>query len=399
MALFSPTQTLHCRQVSRWSQRSLQLLNHPRKSELTGLQRSLYARDYRDRLLAITEIFNQREAGIPLLLEALRDPHPRIRELAVKCLSIWPDHPAVASVLAADRQFKCQRTLKHHSQPISTIALSPNNRTILSIAAGEDQFYLWDLATGAIVQTFPNPEGTISQGIFSHDGNYIYTNAPHNRISVWSVATGTLVQQSAVQQLVGHTKRVTQLTLSDRTLISGSADGTIGLWDLDSGQLQTRLIGHRGPITAIVISLDDQTIISAALDQTIRIWHRPTGKIQRIYQLESHVHSLAIHPIQPIFWSGDRQARLSSWNYQTHTHLDTLTSWSDRATQQIRPSPDGDILFQTCGSSINLWHQSTGWPIGQLIHHRAPVSAIALTADGQTLISGSDDRTIKIWGI
>jgi WD40 repeat protein len=394
MRLFSPTKTLHCRQSNRWTTRSLELLNHPKKSKLTERQRSLYAHDYRDRLLAIAEIFDQREAGIPLLLEALRDPHPRVRELAFNCLSIWPNQPEVASVLtaAAYRQFKCQRTLKQHSQPITAIALSPGDLTLLSIATGEDQFYLWDLATGAIAQTCPNPEGAIAQGIFSHDGDYLYTNAPHHRINVWSVATGTIVQQ-----FVGHTDRVTQLTQTGQTLISGSADGTIGLWDLSSGQLETRLTGHRSPITAIVISPDGQTIVSAALDRTIRIWQRDTGKIQRIYQFKSNIHSLAIHPTQPIFWSGDRQARLSSWNYQTHEHCDTLSSWSDRATHQIRPSPNGQILVQTCGSSINLWHPATGWPIAQLISHRAPTTAIALTSDGKTLISGSDDRTIKIW--
>jgi COMPASS component SWD3 len=404
MRLFSPAKTQHCRQSNPWTTRSLELLNHPKKSKLTGRQRSLYAHDYRDRLLAIAEIFDQREAGIPLLLEALRDPHARVRELAFNCLSIWPQQPEVASVLAAARyrQFKCQRTLKHHSHPITAIAVSPDNQTLLSIAAGEDQFYRWDLATGTIAQTFANPEGAIAQGIFSHDGDYLYTNAPHHRISVWSVATGTIVQQ-----FVGHTDdlrsvgdhRVTQLTQTGQTLISGSADGTIGLWDLGSGELQKRLTGHRGPITAIVISPDGQTIVSAALDQTIRIWQRDTGKIQRIYQFKSNIHSLAIHPTQPIFWSGDRQARLSSWDYQTHQHCDTLSSWSDRATHQIRPSPNGEILFQTCGSSINLWHPTTGWPIAQLISHRAPTTAIALTSDGETLISGSDDRTIKIWGV
>jgi WD40 repeat protein len=394
MALFYSVKTQHCHQPNRWTTRSLELLNHPNRSKLTGLHRSLYAHDYRDRLLAIAAIFDQREAGIPLILEALRDPHPRVRELAFSCLSIWPNQPEVASVLAAARyrQLKCQRTLKHHNQAITAIAVSPDDRTLLSIAAGEDQFYLWDWATSTIAQTFPNPEGAIAQGIFSHDGDYLYTNAPHHRINRWSVATGTIVQQ-----LIGHTDRITQLAIQDQTLISGSADGTIGLWDLGSGQLQTRLTGHRGPISAIAISPEGDTIVSAALDRTIRIWQRPTGKIQRIYQLTSHIHSLAIHPTQPIFWSGDHQARLSIWNYQTHTHCDTLTSWSDRATHQIIPSPNGEILLQTCGNSINLWHPATGWPIAQLIGHRAPTRAIARTSDGQTLISASDDRAIKIW--
>jgi WD40 repeat protein len=393
MSLFSQVKTIHSRQASRWTSRSLHLLKRP----IDGLQLQIYARDYRDRLLAIAAIFDQREAGIPLLLEALRDPHPRVRALALNCLSVWPDRPEIAHLLTANQPLTCQQTLTHHHQPITALAASPDGRTVLSIAAGDNWFYLWDLATGAIVQTFPNPDGTISQGIFSPDGDYFYTNAPHHRISVWSVATGTIVAPQVSQQFIGHTDRVTQLAIHRQTLISGSADGTIGLWDVASGQLHRSLTGHRRPITAIALSPDGQTLISAARDQTIRIWHTPTGRLQQIYQLDTIVHSLAVHPTQPIVWSGDRQARLSSWDYQTGAHLDTLNSWSDRATHQIIPSPNGQILYQTCGHHINLWHQPTGWPSQQLIGHRQAVTSIALTSDGQTLISGSDDRTVKIW--
>jgi WD40 repeat protein len=388
MSLFSQVKTIHSRQPAIWTTRSLDLLKHP----IDGLQSQLYARDYRDRLLAIATIFDQHEAGIPLLLEALRDPHPRVRALALNCLSVWPDRPEVANLLAAKQPLTCHRTLKHHRQPITALAVSPNNRTVLSIAAGDGQFHLWDLVTGAIVQTCPNPDGTISQGIFSRDGDCFYTNAPHHRISIWSVATGNIVQQ-----LIGHTDRVTQLAINRQILISGSADGTISIWNLGSGQLRTSFIGHRRPITAIAITPDGQTIVSAASDQTIRTWNITTGELQRIYQLNTIVHSLAVHPTQSIVWSGDRQARLSSWNYQTGEHLDTLSSWSDRATHQIIPSPNGQILFQTCGHHINLWHPATGWPIQQLVGHRAHITAIALTADGKTLISGSDDRSIKLW--
>jgi WD40 repeat protein len=398
MAFFSPIKTIHSRQPSRWVARSLQLLKHPKKFPLRGLQRQLYARDYRDRLQAITEIFDQREAGIPFLLEALHDPHDRVRELALRCLSIWPDRPEVQPILATTaryRQFTCRQTFKQHTQPITTIALHPDNRTVLSLAAGEDCFYLWDLATGTIAHQYPHPE--ISQAIFSHDGQQIFTNGANHQVSIWDIATGTIVQR-----LTGHTNRISVIhqTPDRNSLITASADGTIGIWDWGSGQLRDhqRLTGNGGAITAIAISPDAQTLFSAATDQTIRIWHLPSGQLQQIYHLEQTiVHSLAVHPTQPIIWSGDRQARLSTWNYQTHQHLDTWNSWSDRATQQIIPSADGAILYQTCGHHINLWHTATGYPIHQLIGHRATTTALAITPDGQTIVTGSDDRTIKIW--
>ena len=127
----SKVRHLDCRQQSLWTQRSLDLLQHPHKSKLSGQQKQLYARDYRDRLLAITELFELGEAGIPLLIEALRDPHQRVRQLAVRCLSIFPDHPAVHSLLNAAhyRNLRCQKTIKQGQKTIEiwpkTIKLRP----------------------------------------------------------------------------------------------------------------------------------------------------------------------------------------------------------------------------------------------------------------------------------
>jgi WD40 repeat protein len=392
MAFFAPVKTTHCRQSSRWPTRSLHILKHPHQTEFVGFQRQLYARDYRDRLLAIADIFDQREAGIILLLEALRDPHPQVRELAFNCLSIFPHRPEIQSLLAAatQRQIRCQHTLKQHHHPITALALSPDNRHLLSIAAGDDRFYLWDIVTGKIIQTFADPEQRISHGIFSPDGQHLLTTH-RQQIWIWSIATGQVVRQ-----LTEQPDRLTALQLSHHHLFTASADGTIAQWDIASGQQLNSFKAHIAPIAALRLSPDGNTLITAAASH-LRTGDR-VGNPHQIYDLgKTHIHSLAIHPHQPIFWSGDRQARLSAWNYATGTHLDTLTSWSDRPTHAIVPSPNGDILYQTCGHHINLWHTPTGWPIHQLISHRAPTTALALTNDGQTLISGSDDRTIKLW--
>ncbi len=44
-----------------------------------------------------------------------------------------------------------------------------------------------------------------------------------------------------------------------------------------------------------------------------------------------------------------------------------------------------------------MWHLQTKKLLRTLIGHAAPVKAIAISPDGQTLASGSGDRTIKIW--
>jgi WD40 repeat protein len=413
-SLFRPrVETIVCRQQPRWSEKFIRQSkaldrSAPTRSALTGLsastglselaslQRQLYARDYQDRLITVTAIFRQGAAGIPLLIEALRDPYGAVRDRAATYLQTF-DRPEVHELFQVRRyqQVKCLHTLRGHGSGITAVAISPDNRTLLS-SAGESTIVLWDIATGGRRQTLSAPDEAISQAIFSADGQWVISNSGRADILIWSIATGQVTQR-----LSGHTDRVTTLQLAPagHNLFSGSGDGTIGVWDLTAGQLLERWSGHRDRIYTLAISPDGATVFSGGADGTIRHWQRQAGKPLRVYELgKTIVHALAAHPTQPILFSGDQQVRLSHWDYQTGAHLDTLPAWTYRPIRAIVLSPDGEVVLHNCGHGISIWHQPTHWFVHTLVHHRWAVSALAMSADGQTIVSGSDDQTVKIWG-
>lgn len=384
------------RQRSRWTERSLALLKSPEKFDFTDLQRQLYARDYRDRLLALPKIFELKADGLALLIEALRDPHQRVRELAAKCLTVFPDRPAVQSIVAASqyRDFHCCRTIEHHTQAVTALAISPDDKTLLSVG-GDGVMCLWDLASGDLLRELVEVESGISKAIFSGDGRYIFSNHASNQILIWESLTGRLVRRFA-----GHSQRIAAFALAPmgNNLVTASWDGTIGLWDLSTGQLIDRLTGHRSFVYTVAISPDGEWIFSGDRAGQLWGWQRQTGRPAWKLDLgKTAVQSLAVHPTLPVLFSGDGNARVSSWNLPTGEHLDTWAAWTYRATQQIVTSSDGAVVFQTCGSGISIWHQATGWFIGKLEGHRWATTAVAVSHDGQTVISGSDDKTMKVW--
>ena len=55
-------------------------------------------------------------------------------------------------------------------------------------------------------------------------------------------------------------------------LASGSGDGTVRLWKVDSGQEQRAFEGHQGPVTRISFAEDGKTLISAGADNCVLIW-------------------------------------------------------------------------------------------------------------------------------
>ena len=63
-----------------------------------------------------------------------------------------------------------------------------------------------------------------------------------------------------------------QFSTDRRWLVSAQNNGTIGLWDLATGELLQQFVGHRGPATAAALLPNGKQILSTGLDDTVRLW-------------------------------------------------------------------------------------------------------------------------------
>ncbi len=79
--------------------------------------------------------------------------------------------------------------------------------------------------------------------------------------------------------------------------------------------------------------------------------------------------------------------------------LQTLTGHSNWVLS-VAYSPDGQTLASGCeDKTIKLWNVNTGKLLQTLTGHSHRVHSAAYSPDGQTLASGSGDNTIKIWQV
>jgi len=75
--------------------------------------------------------------------------------------------------------------------------------------------------------------------------------------------------------LVGHTDEVRSVAFSPDScsIVSGSDDKTIRIWDAESGELRTTLEGHTDAVCSVAYSPDSHSIASASDDKTLRVWY------------------------------------------------------------------------------------------------------------------------------
>ena len=75
--------------------------------------------------------------------------------------------------------------------------------------------------------------------------------------------------------LEGHTNRVTSvaITSDNKFIVSGSADNTVRVWNLQDKRQEAVLEGHTHVVTSVAITSDNKFIVSRSYDNTVRVWN------------------------------------------------------------------------------------------------------------------------------
>jgi len=254
----------------------------------------------------------------------------------------------------------------------------------------------------ALVKTLSGHSGSVWSVAISPDGQTLVSGSEDQTIKIWNLTTGQLSRT-----LSGHSDTVRSLALSQdgKILASGSGDRTIKLWDLQTGKLLRNLEGHSGPIWSIALSLDGKTLVSGSEDSTIKIWNLQTGDLQRIlFGHSGRIFSVALSPDGQTIATGSVDKTIKLWNLPTGELRHTLQGHTD-GVRAIIFSPDGQQLASSSWDrTIKIWHPQTGRQLRTLDGHTTRVADIAYlpstgvnTFDKYTLVSGGLDKTIKVW--
>ncbi|HEY9626221.1 MAG TPA: serine/threonine-protein kinase [Coleofasciculaceae cyanobacterium] len=229
----------------------------------------------------------------------------------------------------------------------------------------------------------------------SPDGKTLVSGSADQTIKIWDWVTGT-----ELRTLAGHTSFINALAIAPdgKTLVSGSADQTIKIWDLTTGKELRTLTGHTGFVNALNISHDGRTLASGGADQTIKIWDLTTGKeLRTLTGHMGYINSLDISADGHTLVSGGTDQTLKVWDLTTGQERQTLTGHTGFVNTVVI-APDGQtVMSSSTDKTIKIWNLTTGTLIRTLTGHQGFVNPLALSADGQTLISGSSDKTIKVW--
>ena len=318
-----------------------------------------------------------------------------------------------------------KQRLKGHKNRVITVAFSPDNRTLASISYDETLRF-WDIDTGEEKQTVAGYGNFFSDGLlsfnnvsFSSDGETLMSIGFHsNVIRLWDTHTG-----QHKKNLVWDKNSVGDAALSpDGSKIASRTENekTIRLWDVHTGK-HIKLKGPGRRISGVAFSRDGETLASWGVagnrNFVIQHWDVRTGGVRRNLQLTDQdgfgVAEDVYFDEKMFAGFGKFDPNLFVWDLVTGGYKATNIKFTDAGQVQkvlvARFSPDGqllavvsDVLSQQAPKTeknIVLRDVSTGDPIRTLTGHTDNIVSLTFSPDGQTLASGSQDKTIRLWDI
>ena len=131
------------------------------------------------------------------------------------------------------------------------------------------------MAAGSLAQ-LKGHLGPVRAVAFMRTGRELVTGSWDGTVRLWNLESD---RQSEV--LMRYTDSIYAMAVSPdgATLASGGTDGTVKLFDLNTRRERVALKGHTGPVMSLAFSRDGKLLVSGGRDQTVRLGvPQPTKK-------------------------------------------------------------------------------------------------------------------------
>jgi WD40 repeat protein len=302
------------------------------------------------------------------------------------------------------------------------VSFSPNGRRLIT-GGSDGMVRIWDGRTGQPLIALKGHRSRVLSIAWLPDNSGFATGGSDGVTRLWRSGIGR-----SPYPLEGHKSEITALAYSPagrdrgRRLFSVSRDGDGRLWDTDSGDQLHRFEGPRRSIDQALLTRDGShaiTVVSGGSGPggrtpcIVKVWD--TRSAQLVHSFGEQLDLGRVLAVSP---DGDRVLTTPTTSGEGDTvgllfdlnaagpssegrgelaPLATLRGHS-AALSVAAFSADGSLLVTGSDDrSLRIWDGKTGQPLRQLEGHRDSIRAVAFSPDGRRLLSGGADRSARLF--
>ncbi|MBM4071365.1 MAG: hypothetical protein FJ271_20870 [Planctomycetes bacterium] len=285
-----------------------------------------------------------------------------------------------------------------HPGGVCALSMSADGKLLLS--GGQDEtLRLWDPDRLVELRCIAGDVGPVEDACLAPSGKWAASCAlrlfkSDMVVQLWEIASG-----GQRRRLKGHDDTVFCVAISPdgRRVAAGGGDKSIFIWSVDQpGSPSIRLNGHTAAVSHVVFLPPGDVLLSGSHDGTLRIWDSKTGASKG----SSRSPVGAIEGVA-VFGTGKRLA-LAGHGLQIRQANGAFTQLKGHQGTVLCAafSPNGERLLSGGGDgSVRLWKAGDGIEERCFQGHSGKVRAVAFSPDGKTLFSGGEDGTIRRWSL
>jgi len=252
------------------------------------------------------------------------------------------------------------RALEGHKQAVEAIAITPDSASIVS-ASSDFTVGLWDAVKGQLRQTLQGHRGEVNALSISRDGRVAATVSSDCSIKLWDIASGRCIKTLAPDDGSDEPFVAVRYLPDSRGVVTGGRDGSVRLWSTVTGKCTRTFDGHSGAILDLAVLLDRPQFLSAGEDKTLRLWNLENGQNLWIARDgQSRFHSLAMSVDNRFVFSGGMEG---------------------------------------LNSMVKIWEAASGKLLHSICPHTKGISCLALSSDNCHLLTGSEDKYLRVWDL
>jgi WD40 repeat protein len=291
-------------------------------------------------------------------------------------------------------------TFQDDSYPIRSLAFSPDGHTFASGNA-VGAINLWDLRYSSPIRELQGHTGDVLAVEFDPRGKTLLSGGTDAAVRLWNIDIGAILQTFETSETVYDVA----VSPNSRYVAFG-VNEDVQLLDVASFQIVRTLEGHTEFITAVDFSPDSMRLLSASADNTIRLWDVETGQPLQVQDgaLDSgtevefdFIQDVAFGPTGRTAVSSSIDTWIRLWDVESGRTLQALQA-SDSSTQQLAYDPNGNFISGT-GETLIHWNFSGANFNREFTVSDTQVTSLYISPDSQTLLVGSDDGTLSLWNI
>lgn len=290
-----------------------------------------------------------------------------------------------------------------HSGHVNYILVSPDGDWVLSYGGGN--FVVeYSLADGEPRLDWDRHELGVNCVVCTAEGRVISGSAD-GTVRVWNMLSG---EQALLIDRVDPGAWSVDASPDGQRIAVGCKDGIIREFSATDGGLIREMEGHRGYIRDVAYlpdAVDDAPcLLSCAGDGTIRMWGRSGNEPMDVFEADLHaedghrggVLSLAVSKDGSKLLSGGRDGTMRLWDLQQRTQKRIFRGHRGWVQAVAFAGDTGEALSASRDGTVRRWNLESGEVLAEL-DHGGRVMALACTDDGDTVFAGGTDNDISVW--